>query len=255
MNDRARILSFSRPAMRRGCTDRSLRVDSHRALTIVQDKGMWDEIPNSVPWTARDGGCCGSRATSVASPAHELVQEKAAPGGTNASVRKLSLGDPAPPLFVSRWIKGQKFDRFEPGKVYVLDFWATWCGPCIESFPHLTRLQKQYADKGVTVIGVSIWEEDQSVVEPLALKARVEIAEGQSEAALRTIAIGLAFGHHVASGPFLLHPFIATSMDQLMFDRLDDLITTPDAPTSTGRSPACPGRSSTSARPWSTSRD
>ncbi len=74
-------------------------------------------------------------------------------------------------LLVSRWIKGQKLDRFEPGKAYVLDFWATWCGPCIESFPHLTRLQKQYADKGLTVIGVSIWEEDQGVVDPF-VKAR-----------------------------------------------------------------------------------
>jgi thiol-disulfide isomerase/thioredoxin len=62
-------------------------------------------------------------------------------------------------------------ERFEPGKVYVLDFWATWCGPCIDSFPRLTRLQKKYADKGVTVIGVSIWEEDQGAVEPF-VKAR-----------------------------------------------------------------------------------
>jgi thiol-disulfide isomerase/thioredoxin len=81
------------------------------------------------------------------------------------AARELSVGDPAPPLQVSRWIKGAKVDRFERGKVYVLDFWATWCGPCIESFPRLTRLQKKYADKGVTVMGVSIWEEDQGAVE------------------------------------------------------------------------------------------
>jgi thiol-disulfide isomerase/thioredoxin len=88
-----------------------------------------------------------------------------------ASARDLSVGDPAPPLQVSRWIKGETVERFEPGKVYVLDFWATWCGPCIESFPQLTRLQKKYAGKGVTVIGVSVWEEDQGAVEPF-VKAR-----------------------------------------------------------------------------------
>src|SRR5262249_27406483 len=85
--------------------------------------------------------------------------------------RDLSVGDPAPPLQVSRWIKGGKVGRFEPGKVYVLDVWATWCGRCIESCPRLTRLQTKYADKGVTVIGVSIWEEDQGAVEPF-VKAR-----------------------------------------------------------------------------------
>jgi thiol-disulfide isomerase/thioredoxin len=82
------------------------------------------------------------------------------------AARDLSVGDPAPPLPVSRWIRGEKVERFEPGRVYVLDFWATWCGPCIASFPRLTRLQKKYADKGVTVIGVSIWEDDQGAVEP-----------------------------------------------------------------------------------------
>ncbi len=373
-------------------------------------------------------------------PADALAQKKATPTGSNTSARKLSVGDPAPPLSVSRWIKGQKVDRFEPGKAYVLEFWATWCGPCIESFPHLTRLQKQYADKGVTLIGVSVWEEDQAVVEPfvkarsdtmgftvalddvsashvenarqgegsgktadawmkaagknlipatfivgpdgkiawigvpmdvdeplsrivagtwsrgapdkefvvspapapvpalrfallpidpdrtpgdaapiylrlraegadsgarevarkvaewlqrplrdfplsearafferwsdqleqiefaarrrtcdwnytipeqseqllkiqildtnemfrwgalLALKARVEIAEGHCDIALRTIASGLAFNHHIAAGPFLMHPFMATAADQLMFDQMDELITLPDAP-------------------------
>jgi thiol-disulfide isomerase/thioredoxin len=90
------------------------------------------------------------------------------------AARELSVGDPAPPLQASRWIKGPKVERFERGKVYVLDFWATWCGPCIESFPRLTRLQKKYADKGVTVIGVSIWEEDQGAVEPF-VKARSDV--------------------------------------------------------------------------------
>jgi thiol-disulfide isomerase/thioredoxin len=84
---------------------------------------------------------------------------------------ELSVGDPAPPLQVSRWIKGKNLERCEPGKVYVVDFWATWCGPCIETFPHLTRLQQKYADKGVTIIGVSIWEGDGAAVEPF-VKAR-----------------------------------------------------------------------------------
>ncbi|HVK06036.1 MAG TPA: TlpA disulfide reductase family protein, partial [Armatimonadaceae bacterium] len=51
-----------------------------------------------------------------------------------------------------------------PGKTYVVEFWATWCGPCKVSIPHLTKLQKQYKD--VQFVGVSIWESDQSLVKP-----------------------------------------------------------------------------------------
>lgn len=56
-----------------------------------------------------------------------------------------------------KWVKGTPV-AFEPDKVYVVEFWATWCGPCKVSIPHLTEIQKQYKDKGVTVIGVSTEE-------------------------------------------------------------------------------------------------
>jgi len=49
--------------------------------------------------------------------------------------------------------------------VYVVEFWATWCGPCKESIPHLTELQAKYKDKA-TLVGVSVWERDDTAVEP-----------------------------------------------------------------------------------------
>lgn len=85
---------------------------------------------------------------------------------TGASAEPLTVGDAAPPLTVSKWVKGEKFDRLEAGQTYVVEFWATWCGPCRASIPHLTKLQKDYKDKGVRFIGVSVWEQDQSKVEP-----------------------------------------------------------------------------------------
>ncbi|MEM9414912.1 MAG: redoxin domain-containing protein [Planctomycetota bacterium] len=42
------------------------------------------------------------------------------------------------------------------GKVVVLDFWATWCGPCIASFPHMKELHARYNDLGVEIYGVSL---------------------------------------------------------------------------------------------------
>ena len=50
------------------------------------------------------------------------------------------------------------------GKVVLLDFWATWCPPCKMEIPGFIELQKQYADKGLVVVGVSIDQDGPSVV-------------------------------------------------------------------------------------------
>ncbi len=77
----------------------------------------------------------------------------------------LTVGDDAPAISVSRWVKGDPVDRFDRGKTYVVEFWATWCGPCRISIPHLTELQKKYRGKGVTIIGVSV-DQNHNLVAP-----------------------------------------------------------------------------------------
>ena len=47
-----------------------------------------------------------------------------------------------------------------------MEFWATWCGPCRVSIPHLTEQAHKYKEKGVKFIGVDIWENDTSLVKP-----------------------------------------------------------------------------------------
>lgn len=81
----------------------------------------------------------------------------------------LGIGDAAP-LLKAHWLKGKPVERFEKGHVYVLEFWATWCGPCIGAMPHITKLAKQYAGKA-TFIGVNVFENakmDSGVVEKVA---------------------------------------------------------------------------------------
>lgn len=78
----------------------------------------------------------------------------------------LKIGDKAPPLSEGEWVKGEPVTEFEPGKVYVMEFWATWCGPCIAAIPHVTELQKKHADDGLVVIGQNVFETDASAVKP-----------------------------------------------------------------------------------------
>jgi len=69
----------------------------------------------------------------------------------------LNIGDPAPALVPAKWLKGEAISKFEKGNVYVVEFWATWCGPCKENIPHLTEMAKKYQGKA-KIAGISIWE-------------------------------------------------------------------------------------------------
>jgi len=78
----------------------------------------------------------------------------------------LRVGDPAPPLRVSKWIKGEPIASMSERRVTVVEFWATWCAPCIANMPHLSELQAKYADKGLRIVGVDVWEQDPARLEP-----------------------------------------------------------------------------------------
>jgi thiol-disulfide isomerase/thioredoxin len=59
------------------------------------------------------------------------------------------------------------------GKAYIVDFWATWCGPCIVEIPAFNRLQEKYADKGLKVLGVTLASGEAREVETFITKELV----------------------------------------------------------------------------------
>jgi thiol-disulfide isomerase/thioredoxin len=66
------------------------------------------------------------------------------------------VGGQAPAIQIDEWITSQPPSQSDlNGRVYVLEFWATWCPPCVQSIPHMIELADKYKDKAVPFIALS----------------------------------------------------------------------------------------------------
>lgn len=81
------------------------------------------------------------------------------------AMAELKVGDDAPNIFIKEWVKGEAFDmsKAKATDVIVVEFWATWCGPCRSSIPHMSEMQDHFKNKGVTFIGVT--DEERKIVD------------------------------------------------------------------------------------------
>jgi thiol-disulfide isomerase/thioredoxin len=66
----------------------------------------------------------------------------------------LKIGDQAPAIEPITWLQGSPVAKYDSGRVYVVEFWATWCPPCIKTIPHLSALQQKYSQT-LTIVGVN----------------------------------------------------------------------------------------------------
>ncbi|MFV1982835.1 MAG: TlpA family protein disulfide reductase [Thiohalomonadales bacterium] len=84
------------------------------------------------------------------------------------------------------------------GKVILINFWATWCPPCVREVPTLDKLNNDFKDKGFVVIGIAIDSLDAvtDFVDPLDLKYPILLAEQQG------IELSQAYGNRLGILPF-----------------------------------------------------
>lgn len=97
---------------------------------------------------------CSSEKKSPASKSAEASAAKSPATGGEASARA-----PAPVTVVGRQEYEQAIAKHR-GKVVLVDYWATWCGPCVKQFPHTVELWEKNRDRGLDVISLSFDEPD-----------------------------------------------------------------------------------------------
>lgn len=94
--------------------------------------------------------------TFVEAPASAAPTERPQAAGTVAGVGPLRFGEAAPAIAAER-LSGEDGVSLEDlrGRVVVLDFWATWCGPCHRIMPDLDAMHRRHHGSGLTVLGVA----------------------------------------------------------------------------------------------------
>lgn len=112
----------------------------------------------------------------------------------------LKVGDPMPALKVGG-VYNNEFDvnlNNVEGHIVVVEFWATWCGPCKAQIPHLNKLHKEYKDKGVLLVSIS--NESDALVEPFVKQMNMEYLVASNSK------IGQEFGVTGIPAAFLFGP-------------------------------------------------
>lgn len=103
-------------------------------------------------------GGCGSELPGASTPASASA-EKASGGSDGKGIKQ---GDKAP-QFAMDSMNGAGKMTIAPGKVTIVDFWATWCEPCKKSFPKLQELYVKYKSSGLEIIAISVDDDKKGV--------------------------------------------------------------------------------------------
>jgi thiol-disulfide isomerase/thioredoxin len=143
--------------------------DAAPAATAVQPQPQVQPAPQAQPSAVANPVAVTGSAAATEAPAasptakvkHHHPKPTPAPQADDSNLQE------APDFTMTDVSTGKSFRLSEQrGKVVLIDFWATWCGPCRMAIPHLIELQREYRKKGLQVVGVSLDQQGPAVVKP-----------------------------------------------------------------------------------------
>src|SRR5688572_8711458 len=117
---------------------------------------------------------CSLALTAVTASAGEFPDDWTWDDAKTRKVHAALEGKPMPALSLTNWLNGEVKLADLKGKVVVVDFYATWCGPCMKAIPKNNALVKKYKDKGLVLIGVCTNKRGQETYEANAKQHGVE---------------------------------------------------------------------------------
>jgi len=123
-------------------------------LTTLAVLGGCTKRPATQPQAKEPAPAPPAAAPAKTEPAIQPTTAVTTPEAVKPAVMPTEIGDAAWPLDGLEFVKGGPV-KIEPGKVYIVEFWATWCPPCRVTIPHLTEVAHKYKDKKVVVTGIS----------------------------------------------------------------------------------------------------
>jgi thiol-disulfide isomerase/thioredoxin len=148
------------------------------------------------PFDARYGNLMAQTKLVVGGPSAQatlyLKPFNQPPAKPVAATKHLQPGDSAPEWKVAAWSdsRSRKLADFR-GKVVVLDFWGTWCGPCVQAVPTMKELEKKYKGQGVVVLSIhtagTLMKEVQELMRQLEWEVPAGLDEGEDAAGGTTV--------------------------------------------------------------------
>lgn len=161
-----------------------------------------------------------------------LIRSEGVPGGLgiNKIFGEVAIKEEPAPDFSLQLFEGGSLDLSSlEGKVVMIDFWSSWCAPCVVEAPALAQVYKEYQERGVEFVGISIWDRRKKALDHLQ---RFGITFPSGLDTQGTILVdygvrGIPEKYFVDSQGRLVRKFVGPSTVEGLRRILDELLTTP----------------------------